>query len=180
MLAYRHHLPPSILKKFYFTFIHPRLEYCSAVWGGAPRSLLVQLEKVQLKVAKALIYSSFLSGLAFSSSQLLSRFDLATLSWRRREHALLLLWKLFHGIGPSMLRSFLPAAANERSARTLRSGHSLRFPNVSTSQRLSSFLCTVIPLWNSLPSPIILSKSPYSFRRALQEHFSNDKFTLGL
>ena len=177
-LAYQRKLPPAVLKKFYLSFIRPRLEYCSAVWCGGPATLLKKLERLQLKVARAIAWRQETT--YASSSSLLSLLDLSTLAWRRREHSLVRLWQLANGVGPPQLQALLPPAAASRSARTLRSGHSFQFPSVSTSRHLSSFLCTSICSWNALPSSVALSKSVSTFRSALSKHFASDKFNFGL
>ena len=176
-LAYRHRLPAAVIRKFYVTFIRPRLEYCSAVWCGASSTLLKRLEKLQLRVARAMVNQA--SGGSHRSS-LLQQVDLPTLAWRRREHCLLLLWKLLHGQGPPQLASSLPLPASSRSARTLRSGHAMEFPSSQHSLRLTSFLCFVIPIWNVLPASVVSGSRVASFRTALQEFFSADKFSFGL
>ena len=47
-LAYRHKLPPAVIRKFYVAFIRPRLEYCNAVWCGTSARSLKSLEKAQM------------------------------------------------------------------------------------------------------------------------------------
>ena len=141
ILIYRHHMPPAVVKRFYAAFVRSRLEYCSAVWCGAPKNALLRLEKIQLQIARALMRIR-------SASAALASAGLPTLSWRRREHCLILLWKTVHSQGPSLLATHLPAAAADRSAHSLRQGHSLQFPWSSTSRRLTSFLCVTIPVWN--------------------------------
>ena len=43
------------IRRFFVAFIRPRLEYCSAVWCGASPALLKDVEKVQLRVARAIV-----------------------------------------------------------------------------------------------------------------------------
>ena len=88
-LIYRHHLPPVIIRQFYLSFVRPRLEYCNAVWCGPSLNILRPLERTQLQVACALT-----AGQKPHGSALLQQVNLPTLSWRRRIHCLVLLFKL--------------------------------------------------------------------------------------
>ena len=174
-LAYRHHLPAVVIKQFYVSYIRSKLEYCSAVWCGASQHSLRRLERIQLQLARAI--SRIFSG---SSSAILSAAGLPTLAWRRREHCLLVLWKVRNGQGPPQLEALLPAAASSRSTVSLRSSHSLEFPPSSTSRHLSSFFCKTIPIWNALPSHVVSCGSAASFCRSVRKHFNDDKYTHGL
>ena len=174
-LAYRHRLPSKPIRIFYLAFIRPRLEYCSAVWSGCSHSLQLRLEKAQLQAAKAIIRPNQLQG-----PQLFAQCNLPTLAWRRRQHRLLLLWKLVNGLGPPQLQALLPTSAANRSQRILRSPHSLEFPQSNSARFLSFFLAVTIPQWNSLPSSSVNSLSPASFLNSLSHHFQSDKFSFGL
>ena len=48
-LAYNHRLPSPVIRRFYVAYIRPRMEYCSAVWGGCSQTLLARFERVQLQ-----------------------------------------------------------------------------------------------------------------------------------
>ena len=60
-LAYRSQGSQSrlFLSKFYMTFVRPRLEYASAVWGSScTRSDALYLERVQNSIARTIARSS--------------------------------------------------------------------------------------------------------------------------
>ena len=172
-LAYRHHLPSLVIKRFYVSFVRPKLEYCSAVWCGASPTALKRLERVQIQLARAITR-------VYPPSQALSKAGLPTLAWRRREHCLTLMWKIVHSLGPPRLQELLPAAASSRSTRCLRSAHALEFPLSTSARHLSSFFCVTIPTWNSLPSHVVTAPSHTVIRHRLRQHFAADKFTFGL
>lgn len=176
-LAFTHHLPPVVLRRFYLAYIRPRMEYCSAVWGGASHALLFKLEHVQLKMARLLVAPAqrHLSG-----RDLLEAANLATLEWRRREHRLTILWKLVKNLGPPQLSRSLPLSASSRSDCSLRAPHRLQFPASRSSRHLSSFLCVAIPEWNSLPYATVSCSRASSFVSGLRQLFSSDKFHVGL
>ena len=113
-------------------------------------------------------------------SALLQQVNLPTLSWRRRIHCLVLLFKLYRGLGPPQLLSRLPKPASVRSAYSLRAAHRLEFPSSSSARHLSSFLCVTIPVWNSLPGHVVSSISVNSFVFGLHRVFAYDRFSFGL
>ena len=112
-----------------------------------------------------------------SRSQVLQEAGLPTLSWRRREHCLGLLWKLVNGIGPPTLLNILPATTASRSSFVVRSSHFLQFPLCLPSRHKSSFLCYTIPIWNMLSSSVMSSSSVSSFQCSLRKAFADDKYT---
>ena len=173
ILSYRHHLPSAIVKRFCLAFVRPKLEYCSAVWCGASSAGLKRLEKVQISVARAIARRR-------ESAEALSVAGLPTLSWRRHEHSLVLLWKVVNGMGPLQLEKLLPLAASGRSTCSLRVGHELQFTFSRTARRLYSFLCVVVPVWNSLPARVVSCKSLSLFRHRLHDFFVSDMYQFGL
>ncbi len=173
-LVYRHHLPRKAIRQFYLAYVRPRLEYCSAVWGGAPHAVLYKLERAQLDVARALCERR-LSGCA-----LLQEVCLPTLAWRRREHRLVLFWKLFNNQGPPKLQACMPKAVSDRAACSLRAPHSMQFPVTRTVRHLSSFLCIVVPEWNRLPTSVVTCSSSATFISGLRRLFASDQFSFGL
>ena len=176
-LVYLHHLPASVIRRFYLAYVRPRLEYCSAVWGGASHGVLYRLERVQLKMARLVVASV---NWHLTGSDLLKAANLSTLAWRRREHRLLLLWKVVNGLGPPQISRVLPLSVSARSACSLRAPHRLQFPASSSSRHLSSFLCTTIPEWNSLPAEVADSSSPRQFVSGVRLLFESDRFSFGL
>ena len=175
-LAYNHRLPSPVIRRFYVAYIRPRMEYCSAVWGGCSQTLLARLERVQLQLVRALFHAYR----NLPKSELLRMAGLPTLGWRRREHHLLMLWKFVHHLGPPQLELRLPKPVSTRAALNLRRGHSIEFPGSTSARHLSSFLCVSIPDWNNLPSFVVDCQSVPVFRGNLRAHFVDDKYSFGL
>ena len=173
VLAYRHRLPPSCIRRFYCAFVRPRLEYCSAVWGGCCRKLQNRLEGVQLQAARAIVQLPHLG-----HKDLLFRSNLPSLGWRRKIHRLEVLWKLVNNQGPPQLQALLPRDAASRCHYSLRAAHSLEFPESSSSRTLGSFLGLSIPEWNSLPLEVVSAPSCSSFRSRACAFFAPDRFSL--
>ena len=174
-LAYQHRLPSLAIRRFYIAFVRPRLEYCNAAWCGLTRIQALRLDKVQVRVARAVVRCP-----GGSRSQVLQEAGLPTLSWRRREHCLGLLWKLVNGIGPLALLNVLPATAACRSSSVLRCSHSSQFPLCLSSRRKSSFFCYTIPIRNKLSSSVIPCSSVSSLQCSFRKAFADDKFTYGV
>ena len=80
-LQHQHRLPSLAIRRFYIAFVRPRLEYCNAAWCGLTRIQALRLDKVQVRVARAVARCP-----GGSRSQVLQEAGLPTLSWRRREH----------------------------------------------------------------------------------------------
>ena len=82
-LGYQHRLSSSVIRRFFLAFVRPKLEYCNAVWCGFPCFHPIRLEKLQLKVAKAIVRR-----LDLSHPQVVHAAELPNLSLRRRDTCL--------------------------------------------------------------------------------------------
>ena len=132
----------SHLLTIYKSQIRPSLEYCSHVWGGAPKSTLCLLDKVQSK-AICLINNPNLTK------------SLQPLSHRRLVGDLSIFYKYFHGHCSQEIRDIICVPV--RHVRTTTSStHSHPFqvslPNPRILSHKSSFIPRTCNLWNVLPS----------------------------
>ena len=132
----------SHLLSIYKSQIRPSLEYCSHVWGGAEKSTLCLLDKVQSKAIR-LINNPNLTKL------------LQPLSYRRLVGELFIYYRYFNGHRSQEIRDIIPVPL--RHVRTTRgSTHSHPFqvslPNPRTLSHKSSFIPKACKLWNVLPS----------------------------
>ena len=132
----------SHLLSIYKSQIHPSLEYCSHVWGGAPKSTLCLLDKVQSK-AIHLINNPNLTK------------SLQPLSHRRLVGDLSIFYRYFNGRCSQKIRDII--AIPLRRVRTTRSSTHLHpfqvsLPNSRTLSHKSSFIPRTCNLWNVLPS----------------------------
>ena len=133
---------PSHLLSIYTSQIRPSLEYCSHVWGGALKSTLCLLDKVQSKAIR-LINNPNLTK------------SLQPLSHRRLVGDLSIFYRYFNGHCSQEIRDIIPVPL--RRVRTTRSStHSHPFqvslPNPRTLSHKSSFIPRTCNLWNVLPS----------------------------
>ena len=132
----------SHLLPIYKSQIRPSLECCSHVWGGAPKSTLCLLDKVQSKAIR-LINNPNLTK------------SLQPLSHRRLVGDLSIYYRYFNGHRSQEIRDIIPVPL--RRVRTTRSStHSHPFqvslPNPQTLSHKSSFIARTGNLWNVLPS----------------------------
>ena len=132
----------SHLLSIYKSQIRPSLEYCSHVWGGAPKSTLCLLDKVQSKAIR-LINNPNLTK------------SLQPLSHRRLVGDLSIYYRYFNGHCSQEIRDIIPVPL--RRVRTTRSStHSHPFqvslPTSRTLAHKSSFIPRTCNLWNVLPS----------------------------
>ena len=133
---------PSHLLSIYKSQNRPSLEYCSHVWGGAPKSTLCLLDKVQSKAIR-LINNPNLTK------------SLQPLSHRRLVGDLCIFYRYFHWHCSQEIWEMIPVPL--RRVRTTRgSTHSHPFqvslPNPRTLSHKSSFTPRTCSLWNVLPS----------------------------
>ena len=140
---------PSQLLTIYKSQIRPSLEYCSHVWGGAPKSSLNLLDRVQSKAIR-LINNPNLTN------------SLQSLSHRHLVADLSIFYRYFHGHCSLEIKNIIPDPM--RRVRTTRSStHSHPFqvtlPTPRTLAHKSSFISRTSQLWNSLP-PTTLSLNP--------------------
>ena len=131
----------SHLLTIYKSQIRPSLEYCSHVWGGAPKSTLCLLDKVQSK-AICLVNNPNLTKL------------LHPLSHRRLVGDLSIFYRCFHGHCSQEITEIIPVPL--RHVRTTRSSTHLHpfqvsLPILRTLTHKSSFIPRTCNLWKILP-----------------------------
>ena len=137
----RGYFSPSQVLTIYKFQIRPCLEYCSHVWGGAPKSALHLLDRVQSKAIR-LITNPNLN----NSRQ--------SLSHRRIVADLSVFYRYFHGHCSQEIKNSIPDPV--RRVRTTRSSNyshpfQVTLPNPRTLSHKSSFIPRTSQLWNSLP-----------------------------
>ena len=138
----RGYFSPFQLLTIYKSQIRPSLEYCSHVWGGAPKSSLHLLDRVQSKAIR-LINNPDLTN------------SLQSLSHRRLVTDLSIFYRYFHGHWSQDIKNIIPDHPVRRVRTTRNSTYSHPFqvtlPNPRTLSHKSSFIPRTSQLWNSLP-----------------------------
>ena len=144
----RGYFSPSQLLTIYRSQIRPSLEYCSHVWGGAPKSSLHLLDRVQSKAIRLTKNPNLTN-------------SLQSLSHRRLIANLSIFYLYFHEHCSQEIRNIIPDPVSHVPA-TRSSIHSHPFqvtlPNPLTLAHQSPFIPRTSHLWNSLP-PITFPES---------------------
>ena len=133
---------PSQLLTIYKSQIRPSLEYCSHVWGGAPRSSLHLLDKVQSKAIRLINNPSLTK-------------SLQSLSHHRLVAYLSIFYRYFHGHCSMEIKSIIPDPLKHvRPTRSSTQSHPFQVivSNPRTLSHKSSFIPRTCQLWNTLPS----------------------------
>ena len=136
----RGYFSPSQLFTIFRSQIRPSLEYCSHAWGGAPKSSLHLLDRIQSKAIR-LINNPNLTNC------------LQSLSHRCLVADLSIFYRYFHGNCSQEIKNIIPDPV--RHVRTTRSSiysHPFQatLPNPRTLSHKSSFIPRSSQLWNSL------------------------------
>ena len=137
---------PSQLLAIYKSQIRPSLEYCSHVWGGAPKSSLYLIDRVESK-AIHLIKNPNLTN------------SLQSLSHCHRVTDLSIFYCYFHGHCSQQIKNIIPDPVRHvRITRSSTYSHPFQvtLPNPQTLSHKSSFIPRTAQLWNSLPSTTFL------------------------
>ena len=132
----------SHLLSIYKSQIRPSLEYCSHVWGGAPKSNLCLLDKVHFKAIR-LINNPNLTK------------SLQPLSHRRLVRDLSIFYRYFHEHCSQEIRETIPVPLRRvRSTRSSTHSHPCQdvLPNPRAISHKSSLIPRRCKLWNVLPS----------------------------
>ena len=137
----RGYFSPSQLLTIYKSQVRPSLEYCSHVWGVAPKSSLHLLDRVQSKAIR-LINNPNLTN------------SLQSLSHRHLVADLPIFYRYFQGHCSQEIKNIIPDPV--RRVRTTRSStyshpFQVTLPNPQTLAYKSSFIPRTSQLWNSLP-----------------------------
>ena len=146
----RGYFSPSQLLTIYKSQIRPSLEYCSRVWGGAPRSSLHLLEKVRSKAIHLINNTSLTK-------------SLQSLSHRRLVSDLSIFYRYFHGYCSLEIKNTIPDPLRHgRPTRISTQSHA--FQVMLSIPRTLSHITSSIPrtcqLWDTLHS--ISFPEPYN------------------
>ena len=137
----RGYFSPSKLLTIYKSQIHPSLEYCSHVWGGAPKSSLHLLDRVQ-STAILLINNPNLTNFLQSLSHRLLVADLS------------IFYRYFHGNCSQKIKNIIPdlmMCVQTTRSSTYSHPFQVTLPNRQTLSHKSSFIPRTSQLWNPWP-----------------------------
>ena len=139
-------LKRDVLEKIHLTFSKPLLEYSCEVWDNCSETDNDRLEQLQLKVAR------IVTGLTVYSSResLYQETGWEKLSSKRERKKLCLMYNMYHGHALSYLCDLLLPLVRDVTNYPVRKRNDYTVPRCRLSLYQSSFIPSVIILWNSL------------------------------
>ena len=150
-----------LLLKAYISYVLPIFDYCSSIWSPYKLTDIDLLENVQRNFTKRL------NGMQdLSYEERLSKCGLVSLELRRLRKDIALCYQIVNGlIAIDFKEFFLPCPYNKTRGHRQK----LKIPALSsTSARSNFFAVRIVPVWNSLPEKVVLSKSYSEFCKAVQ------------
>ena len=157
----RHLIPASTLHLLYQALVKPHFDYCDIVWGSCGITLRDKLQKLQIRAARVLTFSSYDA----DATKLLEFLSWKNLTSQQEIHRVTMVFKCLHGLAPEYLNSKFKW---RNSAYDLRdSENKLNVPLPRTNYYRKSFSYSGATLWNSLPCDIRNTESLGLFKRKI-------------
>ena len=151
-----HHAGPATLSQLYKSTVLPLVYYCSSVWAPHHKKYIEEVESVQ-KFATRIVMKSWND----SYSSLISQLNWPTFEQRRNCQKLVLCYKIVKNLSCIPSSNFV-----SYPHPSLRHSHNLCLlsPLTRSNSHKFSFFVSVVPLWNSLISPVVNASSLISFK----------------
>ena len=137
----------------YITLVRPKLEYVAPIWHPYHESQIGQVEKVHLHEWRNT--SSF--------GDMLDELEWPSLETRREQSSLTFFYKIHSGTVSLDKDKYLTPAPNLRRTRASHESQYTRYFAYSDALK-NSFSPRSIPMWNSLPSSVVSSKTIEEFK----------------
>ncbi|KAI5615005.1 hypothetical protein C0J50_8864, partial [Silurus asotus] len=169
----RNMLSISDAEKLVHAFMTSRLDYCNALLGGCPASLINKLQFVQNAAARVFTRSRKYNYI----TPILSSLHRLPVKFRIDYKLLLLSYKALNGLAPMYLSSLL---TRYNPLRTLRSQNSglLVVPRIAKSTKVGRAFSHLAPkLWNSLPDSVRGSDTLTQFKCRLKTYLFSKAYT---
>ena len=178
------HTQAHLRRTAYIALVRSKLEYACPVWDPYKQYEVDMLEKVQRQAAR-FISNDYKSRTPGCVTEMLKSHNLPTLQTRRQEARLSLLYKISHGLLPSIPpEAYLTPIKNKRRI-TARSFNNFQHSNIvvrhqnnntrgyivptaNTAEYKNSFFVRTVQEWNSLEDDTVCATSVESFRTRLQ------------
>ena len=159
-------LTRSGLERMYNSFIRPILEYGDVLWDNCTISLQNDIEAVHNEAARIVAGATKYCNI----KNLLSDLKWQTLADRRKNHKLILFYKMHNNLTPDYLSQMIPAST--QNSYSLRNSDNTPTIQCRTQTYQSSFLPSTIIAWNALPSTTKNKPTLQSFKSALNRNTS--------
>jgi hypothetical protein len=135
------------LETIYLSFVRPLLEYGDVIWDNCTQYEKHELNKIQNEAARICTGTTKLVSLTNLSNEI----GWESLETRRKNHKLIMFYKMINGLTPAYLSQLVPQFVSDHVQYNLRNTHNIKVPFCRTNIYYNSFLPTVIREWNALP-----------------------------
>ena len=132
------------LENIYFSFLRPKMEYCSHIWDNCNKRESDLLENFQLDIARTVAGARR----GTSHQAIYDELGWKTLAFRRESLKLKQFAKMEEGKAPPYLCQLLPAKVG--GSRALRNKNNLQLFKCRTQTFKNSFIPSTTKLWNTL------------------------------
>lgn len=158
------------LSMLFKAFVRPHLEYGSCVWGPMLCGDQDAVERVQRRATKLVIEIRHLS-----YEERLNKVHLPSMYYRRCRGDLILVYQIVTHKLNVIPGDFFKM---DNSGRTR--GHPLKIqqPHIRTQLRQNSFCIRVVPLWNSLPTDVVMAPNVNIFKNRLDKHWEGRQYKI--
>lgn len=156
-------LPRKTLETLYKSLVRPILEYGDVVFDDSSIGLSQKIESIQLDAARTCTGAL----LSTNRESLFQELGWNTLTDRRKNHKLILYYKMVNGLTPPYLQELLPTRVGDVSNYPLRNARNMSIIPTRTSRYKSSFIPSTTSLWNNLNLEIRNSRSLASFKSSI-------------
>ena len=159
----RHILPRLALEHLYTSMVRPIIEYGDTLFDNAPLHLTQLLDKIQRRAA--IICTG---AYRHTENQALLR-ELAwePLAARRKNHKLIIFYKIYHKIYPWYLYNLIPPPVTHKYPT--RHQAEFQIPKTRLTKTKTSFFPSTTKLWNNLSTPNKNKPSVTSFKHFLSQ-----------
>jgi ribonuclease P/MRP protein subunit RPP40 len=150
----------------YKSLVRSQLEYAHAVWSPYKSSLILDIEKVQMRATKMVSGCKSLTYI-----ERLKFLRLPTLKFRRLRGDMLETFKILNGMyDPDLVPTFSMSTNIRTRGHTLK----LEVERAKYDLRKYSFTSRVVSVWNTLSEDIVRAKSINSFKNKLDKHWMKE------
>ena len=144
----------------YKTLVRPKLEYAAPIWHPYHETQIGQVEKVQRTAAR---WTCRRWRNTSSVGDMLDDLEWPSLETRREQSSLTFFYKIHSGTVDLDKDKYLTPAPNLRRTRASHESQYTRYFAYSDALK-NSFFPRTIPMWNSLPSSVVSSKTIEEFK----------------
>ena len=144
----------------YKTLVRPQLEYAAPIWNPYHKLQIQEVEKVQRTAAR---WTCRRWRNTSSVGDMLDELEWPSLEARREQSSLTFLYKIHSGTVSLDKDKYLTPAPNLQRTRASHDLQYTRYFAYSDALK-NSFFPRTIPLWNSLPSSVVSSKTIEEFK----------------